>query len=197
MANQAGKSYALTAFTPMHPESTPILRMIFKGIGVGLWRRQTEELIALRFIHFARWVIIPGSAFPRLSPEQPQEHLHYDYLLFCSNFNGDWENYIDAFSEMIPGGMDNIWRWSLNFPGARPVGPFIDYIHSCQLETTYYYNAYPGATTRDILESLSVVAEYERFALEADSLTPDEFDRAYAAFLGRAQTSLGQTGPRV
>lgn len=196
MPNLAGKSYALTALTPMHREALPIMRLTFKGLGLGFWHRYTEELIALRFIHFARWVVIPHSAFPRLSSDQPQEDVHYDYLMFCSNFNGDWENYIEAFSEMIPGGIDNIWRWSLNYPGSRPVGPFLDYIHSCQYDTTYYYNAYPGAATRDILEALSVVEELDRFGTEADGLTADEFDQAYAAFVSRVQTSLGQTGPR-
>ena len=196
MANHAGKSYALNALTPMHPEASPLLRLVFRAIPLGFYKQQTEELVALKFIHYARWVLLPRHAFPHLDAGQPPEDLQYDYLLFCSNFNGDWENYIEAFSEMIPGGLDNIWRWSLKYPGARPVEPFIDYIRTCQYQTAYYYNAYPGASTRDILGALAVTDELDRFALDADSLTPDEFEHAYFAFLGRVQTELGGTGPR-
>ena len=56
----------------------------------------------LSFIHFARWVVVPRHKFPRLSENQPEEHLHYDYLLFFSNFNGTWNQYIDAFPTSSP-----------------------------------------------------------------------------------------------
>ena len=105
------------------------------------------DLTNLSFIHFARWVIIKRNEFPRLAPGQPTENLNYDYLLFESNFNGDWEKYIDAFSDVIPGGMDNIWRWSVRYPSSRPITPFLNYIRNCQYDTDHYYSAYPGAST--------------------------------------------------
>ena len=73
-------------------------------------------------------MILPRHRFPRLSDTQPKEHLRYDYLLFFSNFNGTWNQYIDAFSAVLNTGLDAIWRWSEKFPGAMPVTPFKDYI---------------------------------------------------------------------
>ncbi len=196
MPNQAGKSYALNAITPMEPAATPLVRLEFPAIRLGFFHQQTEALIGLQFIHFARWVVLSRDAFPYFGPPQPRESLRYDYLLFCSNFNGNWENYIDAFSEVIPGGIDNIWRWSLKFPGARPVGPFINYIRACQYDTVYYYTAYPGASTKDILGALTIVDALDAFALESGVLSPDEFRAAYNEFLGEIQPHLGSTGPR-
>ncbi len=196
MSNLAGKSYALNALTPMEREATPLLRLEFPAIRLGFFKRQTEALIGLQFIHFARWVVLGRDALPYLGPPQERESLRYDYLLFCSNFNGNWENYIDAFSEVIPKGIDNIWRWSLKFPGARPVGPFINYIRACQYDTAYYYTAYPGASTKDVLGALAVEEALNAFMLECDVLTPDEFQYAWSTFLGDVQAHLGGTGPR-
>ena len=51
------------------------------------------------------------------------EELRYDYLLFFSNFNGTWNQYIDAFSAVLYQGLNLIWMWSEKFPGSVPVTP--------------------------------------------------------------------------
>ena len=153
------------------------------------------NLTDLSFIHFARWVIIPRDAFPHLDESQPREQLNYDYFFFESNFNGDWEKYIDAFSQVVPGGMDNIWRWSVKYPGSVPISPFLDYIRNCQYDTDYYYSAYPGAATNDVRGALRLVSELEAFQADAAGLPPAQFGRAYSSFLVRVQNCLSKTGP--
>ena len=198
MANVAGKAYAITNTTPMVPWKTPILRAVFWVIGtLGVPRKDQENLANLSFIHFARWVIIPRGAFPRLSDEQPPESLHYDYLLFCSNFNGTWEQYIDAFSEVIPGGMNNIWRWSTRYPGSRPITPFLGYIAQNQYDNDYYYNATPGATTSDILRALELQTRLAAFIATSQGLAPADFEPAFYACITSVQSCLGSTGPDI
>ena len=76
-----------------------------------------NDLINLSFIQFARWVIIPRNAFPYLGDkQQARDRFKYDYLLFFSNFNGTWNQYIDAFSAVLSQGLNLIWRWSEKFP---------------------------------------------------------------------------------
>jgi hypothetical protein len=161
---------------------------------LGKVRQVQANLIELSFIHYARWAIIRRGDFPRLSPSQPAEDLAYDYMLFESNFNGDWEKYIDAFSEVVPGGMDNIWRWSVRYPGSRPITPFLTYIRNCQYDTDHYYSAYPGASTNDLLGALRLSDELEALQRTAGSTTPEQFAAAYDAFLLRVQNCLATTG---
>lgn len=104
----------MNAITPMKPWKTPILRLLF--FILGAIKPLQAALKELSFIHFARWVIVGRDQFPHLSPEQPSEDLSYDYLLFFSNFNGTWNQYIDAFSAVLSTGLDAIWRWSEKFP---------------------------------------------------------------------------------
>lgn len=154
-----------------------------------------ENLAELSFIHFARWVIIPRGAFPRLSPDQPMERLRYDYMFFESNFNGDWAKYIDAFSQIVPGGMDNIWRWSSKYPGSRPITPFLAYIRNASYDTDYYYSAYPGAATNDVMGALKLADALKEFQATSANLPPVEYERAYNTLLVKVQNCLGRTGP--
>lgn len=82
MTNINGKAYAMNAITPMKPWKTPILKLIF--FILGAWKAKQKDLKNLSFIHFARWVCIRRTEFPRLSDQQPAEDLRYDYLLFSA-----------------------------------------------------------------------------------------------------------------
>jgi hypothetical protein len=192
MTNINGKAYAMNAITPMKPWKTPLLRVFF--FILGTIKPLQADLKNLSFIHFARWVIIGRNRFPRVAREQPAEDLRYDYLLFFSNFNGTWNQYIDAFSAVLSRGLDFIWRWSEKYPGSTPVTPFKGYIGQCQFDTDYYYNAYPRATTNDVKAALRVQAVLEEFAKNSQSLSPVEFEKAYREFLVRLQPDLGSTG---
>jgi hypothetical protein len=177
MSNVAGKAYAMNVVTPMRPPVTWLNRLIF------MFARAVPStlsgLLGLSLIHFARWVIIRRDQWPQRG--QGQQKLQNDYMLFCSNFNGTWDQYIDAFADGIPGGLDLFWYSSTKYPNSIPITPFKDYIRANQVDTGYYYNATPGSAQRDIklalqLSSLlrgvdpasddkALAAEYERILL--------------------------------
>ena len=116
MTNINGKAYAMNAITPMKPWKTPILRLIF--FLLGAIKPLQNDLKQLSFIHFARWVIIRRDQWPQLG--QPPAGLANDYMLFCSNFNGTWDQYIDAFADGIPSGLDLFWYSSRKYPQSIP-----------------------------------------------------------------------------
>jgi hypothetical protein len=193
MTNINGKTYAMNAITPMKPWKTPILRAAFWLL--GLIKPLQKGLTDLSFIHFARWVIVPRNKFPWVGEKQPQEHLQYDYLIFFSNFNGTWNQYIDAFSAVLSRGLNTIWRWSEKFPGSVPVTPFKQYIARVQFDTDYYYTAYPHATTNDVKAAHRVEAALDSFAANSAGLPAKDFEVAYRQFLTQVQGDLGTTGP--
>ena len=192
MSNINGKVYAMNVVTPMKPWKTPFLRLIF----FLLWhiKSKQQDLINLSFIEFARWVIIPREHFPHAAADQPREELKYDYLLFFSNFNGTWNQYIDAFSAVLSTGLNLIWRWSEKFPGSVPVTPFKEYIGRVQFDTDYYYTAYPSATANDLKAAHIVQSSFDALTLNAANATPEQFAASYRAFLLQVQTHLGETG---
>jgi hypothetical protein len=192
VTNINGKAYAMNAITPMKPWKTPLLRLVF--FLLGAIPPLQDDLKNLSFIHFARWVIVRRTKFPVLSERQPSEQLKYDYLIFFSNFNGTWNQYIDAFSAVLSNGLNLIWRWSEKYPGSNPVTAFKRYIALVQFDTDYYYNAYPHATTNDIKAAIRAHDALLDFERKSQSLTPAEFEIAWREFLVRVQPHLGSTG---
>ena len=190
MTNINGKAYALNAITPMKWWKTPLLRPFF--FVLGLVKPLQADLKNLSFIHFARWVLIRRNQWPEGDNGKPA--LQYDYMLFCSNFNGTWDQYIDAFSDGIPDGLDLFWYASLKYPHSIPISAFKDYITYNQVDTDYYYNATPSAAQRDIKSAFAVMQEIRGLkALHAVS-TPEAFAAAYRKSLVKVQNCLGSHG---
>jgi hypothetical protein len=192
MSNINGKVYALNVITPMKPWKTWILRVVF--FALDHVKSMQSDLINLSFIEFARWVIVPRTAFPSLGQGQLQEDLKYDYLLFFSNFNGTWNQYIDAFSAVLSRGLNLIWRWSEKFPGSVPVTLFKEYIARVQFDTDYYYTAYPHATANDLKSAHIVQSSFDSLSAVSAQSTPQQFADDYLRFVLQVQAHLGETG---
>jgi len=190
MSNIAGKAYAMNVITPMPPCLTWVQYLLFmaaRGLPSNL-----AGLLGLSLIHFARWVIIRRDQWPDLG--QGKQTLRYDYMLFCSNFNGTWDQYIDAFSDGIPAGLDLFWYASVKYPHSIPITAFKNYIEFNQIETDYYYNATPGAAQRDVKSALQVMIELRKLGQLHQGSTPAAFAAAYQASLPQLQNCLGSHG---
>ncbi len=126
----------------------------------------------------------------RFPDEGEGEKLGHEYLLFESNFNGTWDQYIDAFSEVIPFRMKAIWGTSYGFPGPNPVERFKDYIRRNEYVANHYWSAYPGFTTTEIVSAQHVEAALNEFQQHAAELAPEAFKAAYESLLTTIQHDL-------
>lgn len=195
MKNIQGKAYAMNVFTPIKPWTLWLNKLVMWYATLCIGPAKDNDLKRLSFIHFARWVVVPKERFQQLAPSQPKETLKQDYLFFESNFNGTWDQYIDAFSDVLPTGLNIIWYWSSRYPGSRPITPFKDYITHNQVWTDYYFNATPGAATNDVKAGLRFQVELMAFRERSKGLSPEQFRQAYNEFLIKVQGDLGSTGP--
>jgi len=193
MFNIAGKSYAMNVITPVRWYLTWLNKLIF---WVALKMPSTlKGLITLSLIHYARWVIIGKNQFPHVSPDQPREKLKYSYMLFFSNFNGSWDQYVDSFTFAIPGGLDMFWKWNVRYSKSVALTPFHRYIQYNQIETQHYYNAYPLAASNDVKSAKTVKAALIAFDQTADLGTDAEFMQRYNTLLRGLQHDLGDMYP--
>lgn len=190
MSNIAGKAYAMNVITPSNPKITWVNRLIFMAAR-GL-PKQLGGLLGLSIIHFARWVLVKRDQWPDLG--QGKQNLRNDYMIFCSNFNGTWDQYIDAFSDGIPNGLNLFWNTATKYPSSIPITPFKDYITYNQIYTDYYYNATPGSAQRDIKCAMLVQDTLSGLAKQHGSETPEQFARSYRKALLRVQGCLGEPG---
>jgi hypothetical protein len=183
MANVEGRSTAITVLSPYKPAGRLLLPIVF-WIGRNV-AATLKKLQMLSFIHYARWVVVK-----RFPDGAGGEKLNYPYLMFESNFNGSWDQYIDAFSEVVPERMKGIWGTSYGFPGPIPVEPFKDYIRANEYVANHYYNAYPGSTTTEIVSAAAVSAAVDELRARAPSLDPAAFKTAYEDMLTSIQRDL-------
>lgn len=193
MSNIAGKAYAMNVITPIRWYTAWVSKLIF---WVALKIPSTlKGLITLSLIHYARWVIIGRNQFPRVDPSQPKEDLNYSYMLFFSNFNGSWDQYVDSFTFAIPSGLDMFWKWDIRYPKSVALTSFHRYIQYNQLETIHYYSAYPLAASNDIKSAHTVKERLIAFDQTAQDGSDDEFLKRYRALLRRLQHDLGDMYP--
>jgi hypothetical protein len=110
--------------------------------------------------------------------------------MFESNFNGTWDQYIDAFSEVLPGRMRAIWGSSFGFPGPLPVEPFKAYIRRNEFVANHYWSAYPGSATTEIISAATVAGELQTLRERATSMDDESFKAAFQALLAKVQLDL-------
>lgn len=178
--NRAGRATALTTLTPLPRLWSPLLKLILK---VKSWAGPDKTLRRLSFIHAAYWVVIdhfPGE----------KKRSRYSYLLFISNFNGSWFDYIDVFSTAVPRKMALLWGSSYGFPGATPPRSFTRHIRANDRPLEHYWSAYPGATTTEIASALRVSDRFEAEAASAAHGDAAELAQRWRRFLVDVQRDL-------
>lgn len=103
-------------------------------------------------IHFARWVILPGNAGGRRR------------LLFMSNYDGSWENYLGEFIDHASVGLTAVWsstqqakdrgfpdtQWLALKGGSRDEQRFKNFARNSQLPELVWYSAYTDLSVKNI-----------------------------------------------
>lgn len=145
-------------------------------------------LAKLSFIHFARWTLV--KRLPYNGPPQSKDRLHYTHMFFESNFNGGWEEYIDAFSHILTRGMIFFWGSSYGFPQPLPTAPFKQYIRENELDAAHFYSAYPDYTTTMVRAALDIEPKLSELKRRAAGMSPEEFASAWQALLTEHQGEL-------
>jgi hypothetical protein len=179
MSNIAGKAYAMNLLTPIERHTAAINKFIFWLAGTRVLKSKLRGLSTLSMIHYARWVIIKDSDFPRLDASQPREQLKYRYMLFMSNFNGSWAQYVDSFSVAIPQGLNLLWRRNVKWSKSVPEQPFHTYVNSNSILTNYYYNAYRTAASNDVKAAKDVRDSLNAFIGNTNGVSAEDFGQQY------------------
>jgi hypothetical protein len=184
--NVNGQASALTAIGPLRHD----LRYLKLLIGFFLRRHvfffreaKARPLRRLGFIHFARWVLID-----QVPDAGGHRRIGHTYMFFESNFNGGFDEYIDAFSYVIPEAMQDIFGAAYNFPGPIPATPFKDFIRRHDYEADHFFSAYPEATAADVAAALELSRAMTE--LRKHDGDPWRFAVRWRAFMTKAQAWL-------
>ena len=181
--NIDGEAVALTVFSTVRRWGLIELPLFFQYI--RLRKNALTDLKQLSFIHAARWSLV--RSLPA-NGTQPEMRLRFPHLYFESNFNGGWEEYIDAFSYVLTHGMWAFWGSSYGFPHALPSGPFKQYIRNNSFVANHYYSAYAEATATVVLSALEIAPKVWALWDQAASMSAEQFHAAWQALLTDGQS---------
>lgn len=193
-----GLALLIVGFLMLRNGITWLNRLIFWLAGLPAFQATSfGGLLTLSLIHYARWVIVRDKDFPCFAAEgQPREELKYGYMFFFSNFNGSWTQYVDSFSVAIPGGLNLLWKWNLGWHDAKVETPFNGYVTRNQIDTEFYYNSYPLASSNDVKSAKKVKrAITDELMANLDTISPEDFKKKFDKVITERQADLSKMEP--
>lgn len=109
------------------------------------------KLMGIPTIHFARWVMIDNGK----------------RMLFLSNFDGSWQQYLGDFIDKSGWGLTGIWSNTIGFPrtrfllmgGAYDEEHFLAWSRYYEIPTQVWYSAYPHLSIKNIVNNTQIRIE--------------------------------------
>jgi hypothetical protein len=121
------------------------------------------ELGGIQGIHFARWVLIEDEVEGTQGPRKKHR------LLFFSNYDGSWEEYLGAFVDRASIGLTSIWCNTEGFPrtrlrawplrlelGAEREESFKQWVRHHQVYTQAWFSRNPDKSASNILNNREI-----------------------------------------
>ncbi len=138
-------SQPLTALTPIIPGRRAQLQQVLATVRERIASGGPSPLEEIGTVHFARWVVLPDDQ-------------DGGQLLFTSNFDGPWDDYIEDFAAQAAESFDAIYSNCVGWPerGARDVDAFKAYVLAHEILADVYYRAYPMATVQQVKAALKL-----------------------------------------
>lgn len=127
----------------INPERLKRLKIVLFLVNwAGQYLFPPASLVNITTIHFARWLIIDEGK----------------RLLFLSNYDGSWDNYLNDFVDRASDGLNSIWNNTMTYPegGAQDIGAFKQYFRDYQTPSLVYYSAYPEQTVQTSLRDQQI-----------------------------------------
>ena len=140
----------MTVVSAIKPEQLAEIQRFFRILNVlvrYVYRKGT--LGGISTIHSARWAIIDGGR----------------NLLFESNYDGNWEQYIGDFVDKASRNMDAVWHATPGYParGAKDLEGFKQIIIDHQVRAQVFYSAYPQHSLTNILNDIEIYRKLSAF----------------------------------
>ncbi|HEX9510711.1 MAG TPA: hypothetical protein VF939_09515 [Puia sp.] len=119
------------------------------------------KLMGIPTIHFARWVMIDDQK----------------RMLFFSNFDGSWQQYLGDFIDKSGWGLTGIWSNTMKFPrtkflftgGAYDEEHFLAWSRYFQVPTAVWYCAYPHLSIKNVINNSYIRNELFRDLNEGEA----------------------------
>ena len=142
VGKRLGQANELTVIARIKPEAVEALR----GTLADPTLDARNMFAAIPTVHYARWTILQlgadGGAVAR--------------LLFSTNYDGAFEDYVTALAAAIPDALDRIWSHCEDWPGSVTPDTLTGFITDHAEKADLFYAAYPDSTVREVKRALKI-----------------------------------------
>ena len=142
---------------------TTFLLIVLDYTARHIYNRGT--LTRITTIHFARWVQLDGK----------------NRMLFCSNYDGSLESYMDDFVNKVAWGLNLVFSNGLGYPsarflikgGAEKEQKYKKFLGRHQLYTDVWYKAYPSLSAIDLARNGKIRKGLEQASFKTEAEVVD------------------------
>lgn len=149
-----GRATALTVVLPLRWWGRWYLAAWFAALRAPRLRRFAFKTVdPLRFISAIRWSLLPP--FERGRPRLGRDPDRRWQLLFESNFDGDWDEYLDTFGAVLGRPLETIIGPGLGYPGLTTPDLFKAYAKVHDAVPALYQAAHPTLTANEVRHEMA------------------------------------------
>jgi hypothetical protein len=142
VGKRLGQANELTVIARIKPNMLDALRQALAAPGL-----EVPTLFAgIPTVHYARWTIFQVEADGEAEAR----------LLFSSNYDGAFDDYMAALAATIPAALDKIWSHCEDWPDSLSPEAFKRFITDHAEKAALFYAAYPDATVREVKRALKM-----------------------------------------
>jgi len=201
MANTSGNAYGLTTLCPIINGHSPTgsltasllatkdseshdkkIRRLLQSLPIN------EDSLFARTdnTYFARLFIL-NDVFFQQGNDFKRDQLKSKYLCFNSNFHGELEPYLTRMWNNNESLVREIWQHCVAFDRVNRAKDFVEYIKSCQVTTTLFFNGSNDKPVKEQLKALYVKQMFSEFVLTQQGKSATKTKQNFKYFLQRVQ----------
>jgi hypothetical protein len=182
---ETGRAQPVTVISPVKRWWVWWLRAIWPFANrLSIVKRPVDRLAFIMVAHWSLLTRMPADSGGRA------RRLPHKYLIFHSNFNDDFEEYVLAFAAVAPRRLRAMWAGTYDCPGPGEPNEFVKYVREHAIPTSHYYCAYPQGSARMISSALALQAVDRALRDTAATLSDEQFAASWEEFVDRNQRLL-------
>ncbi len=197
MPNQNGSVYGLTILSPIleDDKASPSHDLQIRKYLADLPTGADSSYAIAPGTHLCPMAVMDDVVFLVAPPVE--EHLKSKYLIFGCNLDAvgesGLESYLRGLTENIPAHLDAIWSHCAGYPGAADVQAFIQYMKTCQIETTFFFAAVNNKSVTESLRALQTQKAVTDFIANHTGIEGSGLQAEFHKFAAELKAQPSQT----
>jgi hypothetical protein len=188
MGNQNGNLYGLTFLSPIidDEKATPSHDLQIRAYLATLPTDESSPFALAPGTHLCRLVVMDDVIY--VGSPACEEHLKSKYLVFETNCDADATAYLTGLATSIPQHLDAVWSHCVGYPGAANLQAYLNYMKTCQLETSFFFAAVNDKSLPDSLRALQTQRAVADFVANHQGLPPAQLQSEFKQFLAQLKS---------